>query len=375
MKLIAIVPRIPPVVDGVGDYALSLARLLRENAELTTQFVVTDSDWTGTDQAEGFEVRRLSSHSTEELLNLLERDSSANARVLLHYEGYGYATRGCPVWLVNALGRWCNESSERSLVTIFHELYASGPPWTSSFWLSSFQKNIVARLARLTDHSVTSLAFYAEKIRQFGLHDRGCVRVLPIVSNVGEPAHTPSFADRARRLVIFGTRGRRIQVYNRSVANLNRICRALGIEEVLDVGLPIEQDISKGVNVPVVVCGEVSGDEVSKLLLTSVAGVLDYPATLLAKSGIFAAYCSHRVIPVVATYGDASPADGLEANLHYWLSDVRSEQLSLAQGQAVADRALDWYQRHNLSTHAKLLAACLIGNGTAHNGRSVSSNC
>src|SRR6266404_5944235 len=122
MKLIAIVPRIPPVVDGVGDYALSLARLLRDNVGLTTQFIVTDPNWTGTDQVDGFEARRLSSHSTDELLNLLAEDSSAGGQVLLHYEGYGYATRGCPVWLVNAIERWRHANSERSLLTMFHEL-------------------------------------------------------------------------------------------------------------------------------------------------------------------------------------------------------------------------------------------------------------
>src|SRR5260370_5934535 len=123
MKLIAIVPRIPPVVDGVGDYALSLARLLRDNVGVTTQFIVTDADWTGTDCVEGFEARRLSSHSTNELLNLLAQDESAGTRVLLHYEGYGYATRGCPVWLVSAIELWRHANSERSLVTLFHELY------------------------------------------------------------------------------------------------------------------------------------------------------------------------------------------------------------------------------------------------------------
>jgi len=156
--------------------------------------------------------------------------------------------------------------------------------------------------------------------------------------------------------------------------DLNRICRALEIEEVLDIGQPIEARFLKDLAVRSSVAGLRSSEEVSRLLLDSIAGVIDYPAAVLGKSTIFAAYCSHRVIPIVATHVEASPADGLQANSHYWLTDVRTEQLNLDEGQAVADRALDWYRQHNLSTHAKLLAACLLGNGATHNVRSSSGS-
>ncbi|MFZ4728709.1 MAG: glycosyltransferase family 1 protein, partial [Pseudanabaena sp.] len=77
---------------------------------------------------------------------MLEGDRTSP--VLLHYVGYGYAKRGCPVWLVDGIQRWKNLYPDRLLVTMFHELHASGtPPWTSSFWLSPLQKNLVTRLA------------------------------------------------------------------------------------------------------------------------------------------------------------------------------------------------------------------------------------
>jgi hypothetical protein len=355
MKLIAIVPRIPPVVDGVGDYALSLARLLRDNVGLTTQFIVTDSNWTGADQVEGFEVRHLSSHSSDDLLNLLERDSSADARALLHYEGYGYATRGCPVWLVNAIERWRRASSERSLVTMFHELYATGPPWTSSFWLSPLQKNLATRLARVSDQCMTSLERYARLVQEMSGKP---ATSLPVFSSIGEPQLTLPLNERRRRLVVFGTRGRRIEVYRRSAADLNRICRRLGIEEIVDIGRSVDFNIESVVDAAVLRCGELPGSEVSEVLLDAVAGIIDYPASMLGKSTIFAAYCSHRVIPIVANYSDPTPAEGLERDRHYWLTDVESESLNLATGQVLADNALAWYQAHSLSAHARTLAAC-----------------
>jgi hypothetical protein len=361
MKLIAIVPRIPPVVDGVGDYALSLARLLRDNVGVTTQFIVTDAAWPGTDHAEGFEARRLSSHSTDELLNLLERDSNGDGQVLLHYEGYGYATRGCPVWLVNALERWRLVSNKRSLVTLFHELYANGPPWTSSFWLSPLQKSLATRLARASDQCMTSLERYARAVEEMSGKPANTVTSLPVFSSIGEPESTRPLNARRRRLVVFGTRGRRIEVYKRSADDLNRICRRLGIEEIVDIGRSVDYNIDSVVDVPVVTCGELPGAEVSELLLDSVAGVIDYPASMLGKSTIFAAYCSHRVIPIIANYSDPVPAEGLEQDRHYWLTDVDSESVDLATGQVLADNALAWYRTHSLSTHAKALAPRLFG--------------
>jgi len=360
MKLITIVPRIPPAIDGVGDYALNLARLLRENLGVSTQFIVADSNWPMTEQVEGFEARRLSSHTTEELidlLNLLEQESTEDARVLLHYEGYGYASRGCPVWLVNALEQWRLASSKRSLVTLFHELYAKGPPWTSSFWLSPLQKNLTTRVARASDQCLTSLERYARIVRQMSGKPANTVTSIPVFSSIGEPESTLPLNERRRRLVVFGTRGRRIEVYKRSAADLNRICNALGIEEVVDVGRSVDYNIESAVRVPIVICGELSGAEVSELLADALAGIIDYPASMLGKSTIFAAYCSHRVIPIVANYFDPTPADGLVQDQHYWLTDIQSGRINLAEGQTVADNAFAWYQSHSLSAHAETLAA------------------
>ena len=359
MKLTAIIPRLPPVVEGVGDYALCLARLLRNNVGITTRFIVTDPAWTGAGEVEGFEVSRMTSHSVDELLNLLAEDSSTGEQVLLHYEGYGYAQRGCPVWLVTALERWRKESSERRLVTLFHELYATGPPWSSSFWLSPLQKSLATRLARLSDQSMTSLESYSRVVQEMSGKSPNTETSLPVFSSIGEPQSPLPLNERRRRLVVFGTRGRRIEVYKRSAADLNRICGALDIEEVLDIGQPIENDFSKGLVVRSSVLGLLSGKRVSELLLDSIAGIIDYPVAMLGKSTIFAAYCSHRMISIVANNGDARPADGLEADSHYWLSTTASEHMSLASGQLIAERAFEWYQGHNLSTHAKRLTGCL----------------
>jgi hypothetical protein len=371
MKLTAIVPRFFPLIDGIGDYALAHARLLREASGIDTRFIVADSEWHGLDSVEGFEVIHLARRFTSELIGVLP--NSPDNTVMLHYGGYGYAKRGCPVWLVTALERWRKENNQCSLMTIFHELYATGPPWSSSFWLSPIQKNLTARLAKLSDQSLTSLEVNARMLRAMSGNGARQTHHLPVFSSIGEPHSPPALKDRRRRLVVFGTRGRRIEVYRRSTADLNRICRALEIEEVLDIGQPIDNEFDneffRCLAVRSSVLGPLSNAAVSELLLDSIAGVIDYPVAILGKSTIFAAYCSHRMIPIVATHGDATPADGLEAYSHYWLTSARSEQLNLDEGQDIANRALVWYRKHDLSTHAQVIGSAVASAPVSANER------
>ncbi|HJQ70382.1 MAG TPA: glycosyltransferase family 1 protein [Blastocatellia bacterium] len=363
-RILAIIPRVPPVTDGIGDYGLALASALRRLSGIETEFVVGDPAWDGPAEVKGFAVRRVTSRSEREMLALLRRaDGSDPSTLLLHYEGYGYANRGCPVWLVDALARWKNATARRRLVTIFHELYATGPLWTSSFWLSPLQRRLARRLVRLSDQRLTSLGLYAGIVQKLGNGIKAEALSLPVFSSIGEPAATSPLCERSRRLVVFGTRGRRIEVYRRSAAELNRICRQLGITEIIDIGRPIDFDIASVIDTPVVTCGELAGAEVSRWMLDSMAGVIDYPARFLGKSTIFAAYCAHGIIPIVASADAPLPAEGLEAGRHYWLTD-ESEALDIDSGQLIADNALAWYQAHNLSIHAENLAACLGGIGS-----------
>lgn len=368
MKLVSIVPRFFPLIDGIGDYALGHARLLREASGIDTRFIVADPEWRGADSVEGFEITHLARRFASDLIDILPK--APDETVVLHYEGYGYAKRGCPVWLVTALERWRKENRERRLITMFHELYANGPPWTSSFWLSPLQKKLTTQLARLSDGWSTSLESYSRIIQKMSGQDSSAANHLAVFSSIGEPPSAPLLNQRRRRLVVFGTPGRRIAVYRRSMADLNRICRALAIEEVLDIGQSIDSEVFRGLLVRSSVLGPLSNEAVSEILLDSVAGVIDYPASLLAKSTIFGAYCSHRIIPIVANTGDALHADSLETDRHYWLSTVASEQMSIASGQLIADHAFDWYQTHNLEVHARTLAAWLTSTRAAHS-RSV----
>jgi hypothetical protein len=334
-RIVQVVPRLPPPSEGVGSFAQGLAGALLAGPGIASHLLAT-----GTPGAEP-EARAFADR--------LEREAGADP-VLLHYVGYGYQPRGCPGWLVDGLTFW-KSRGRRRLVTLFHEVYASGPPWRSSFWLSPAQQRLASRLAALSDGLVTSLALYRRLLRRRipGLD----VAVLPVFSTVGEPAEVLPLAARARRLVVFGGPGGRARAYNRHAERLAEICRALNLEEVWDVGPPGPPGNGAGpaevAGRPLRRLGELPAAEVNALLAESLAGFVAYPPRFLAKSTVFAAYCAHGMLPLC---GAPAKDDDENEVPPFWeprLYPATGEGLQVLAGQARA-----WYRSHTSAVHAAL---------------------
>lgn len=187
--IIQIVPALPPAASGVGDYALALARVMRRDFGLKTVFVVGSEAWQGSDEVDGFPVRKLASRSADNLEAALDVGESTfgSSSVLLQLSGYGYAVRGCPFWLLQGLKQWRTKQPNSRLVTMFHESYAFGPPWKSAFWLSPAQRMVVAGILRLSDAAVTNIQQHRERLERFDPSKREKITVLAVPSNVGEP--------------------------------------------------------------------------------------------------------------------------------------------------------------------------------------------
>jgi len=354
----AIVPRLPPAVDGVGDYGLNLAQQMRQDFGIITNFVIGDANWSGETVIEGFAAKQVADRSRTALLELLLNQDDVKQTLLLHYVGYGYARRGCPVWLVEALEQWQKAGNNHRLVTMFHELYAFGPIWNSQFWTSPLQRNLAARLIKLSDRCLTSKEGYADIIRKFSQGKHSDIPTLPVFSNVGEPKNLTPLSARQRRLVIFGGTLPRSRVYQQSLLGLERTCQELEIEEILDIGSPLKFEIQPINGIPVTCLGIKSSQEISNILSNSLVGFFNYPTEYLSKSGIFAAYCSHRLLPIGVWY-EGKDGDGLQAGKHYWLADRDDHTLNLLEGQVVADNAFAWYQQHQLSVQASIFASYL----------------
>src|SRR5262249_55336746 len=139
--MIQVVPRRAAEPNGVADYALALARALRANRDAESVFL------SGTPAADAMPVEddwatvcvpKREAPRLADTLQSLSAETNARA-VVLHFSGYGYQKRGVPAWLVQGLQIWSRRAGRVPLLTIFHELYATGRPWQSAFWVSPLQ--------------------------------------------------------------------------------------------------------------------------------------------------------------------------------------------------------------------------------------------
>lgn len=351
-KICQIVPRLPPDVDGVGDYALNLAHQLRLDFGINTHFIVCDPAWVGSNKLEGFQVSQINYRSTKSLVTQLA-NIEPNSPILLHYVGYGYAKRGCPNWLINGLKIWNYQCQQVGLITMFHETFAFGPIWTSAFWFSATQRFLVKRLVRLSDRIFTSKRSYAELLQSYAPRRLMNIPTLPVFSTVGEPQNPSSLSKRTRRLVIFGGHSNRAKVYKDSLEELRQICQYLNIQQIFDIG-PLLDSLPANIDtVSITTVGCLPSEEISSILSDSVAGFFSYHPAFLGKSTIFAAYCAHRVVPISATM-TTLPEEGLQPGKHYALPDqYNTEKRDTVLMQSIADHAYAWYKAHNLSAQAK----------------------
>lgn len=248
----------------------------------------------------------------------------------------------------------------------FHEVYPyhAKPPWTSSFWLSPLQRQLAAKLLRLSDHALTSKQSYATLLRRLAPDHSTPIGCLPIFSNVGEPKTLPPHGQRCRRLIVFGHPNSRRLAYQRDRPLLERTCQALAITEICDVGVPINLSRAPIAGVVPQVYGVLPAPALSALLLDAIAGFISFIAPdYLAKSGVFAAYAAHGLTPILSAC-QAEPADGLVPGHHYWLAGAADATLTTAEATAIARTAHTWYQSHCLPIYAQAIAVRL-GFGTA----------
>lgn len=356
MQIIQIVSRLPPAIDGVGDYACLLARQLRDAHDIHTTFVVCDPECEmaktepPSTTIDGFPIFQLKKQTAGELLRILAQPGMP-AIVLLQFVGYGYQKRGCPIWLERGLHTWKSEKkkTERRLLTMFHELYANGPFWSSAFWTSPVQKWIAKSLARMSEHCFTNLAVNVRILKHLTARDENNFTVLPVFSNVGEPENLPGWNGRKPRLIVFGSAGQRRKVYFECKASLEKTCQLMKLDEIVDVGAPFELP---QLSVRVSQRGILPASEVSREMLAARAGFFAYPTAYLGKSGIFAAYAAHGLLPVTFEASQMKNEDGLKAGEHYLFAN----DLGGCDAEKTAKGAHQWYQANGTKNQALCFA-------------------
>lgn len=350
--MITIVPQLPPAVDGVGEYAWKLAQQLENTYAIPPHFLVGCPAWKGDDQMQAITQSIQARSVTGVSHHLLQL--SDHAVVFLHYVPHGYAQKACPFWLIQALEQWRKQHPNAYLLTMFHELYACDwqRPWSSDFYLSPVQRWLATRLANVSDACLTSSQIYSDRLTQLSQGKHRAVAI-PVFSNVGEPTSVSALEQRQPWLVIFGQRHSKDLIYQKSLALLQAVCESLKIETVFDIGPSSQLAPSTVGSTPIVQLGKLPVHEISQYLSQALAGFLTYDPQRLGKSGIFAAYCAHGLLPI--NHRATVPIDGLTAGIQYWVPSLNNSLSDQPNLQMIAAQAHAWYQTHTLAQQAHLV--------------------
>jgi hypothetical protein len=330
-RVLHLLTALPPVVCGVGDYGVCLNRKLAEDYGMTPRLYTPPSgDSAGAKSA-----------------SLRSELQSADA-VILEYANYGYQRYGIPYWLLQALSQW--KTSGKRLVTVFHELYAVGKPWSTAFWTSPPQRYVTRELALLSDGMITTTDRHAEILRSW--EAKIDVRVLPVPSNVGEIRVLPVAESREIELIVFGLAGTRKRVYLQNEANWARIRSVMRNVTVHDIGPPVDLPLAELTGLPCVAHGHVPAPELSAMLGTARWGIVDYYQSTLEKSGVFAAYCAHGVVPIVLRH--STPAGSTLKEGRHFLTPFCCELIN-GKPSELSQSVHQWYAGHAMAKHARII--------------------
>jgi hypothetical protein len=284
---------------------------------------------------------------------------SAPCSIVLHFSGYGYAPRGLCAWLADELHALRDDAGwSVRIVVVFHELFASSPPWRSAFWLSRLQAAAALRVARSADALWTNTETHAEWLRGIAAREVP-VHVRPVFSNVGEPGEGIAAMQRLPRAVVFGSPSTRQRALDGVCRFETALCR-LGVEELVEVGsgAPVASALNTPSSLPHRQAGRLDVPALTTLLQGSRFALIDYPSKFLAKSSVFAAYAAHGCV-VLNTRSAGRDSDGLAAGRDYIdlhaASAPAARQIAPGQHDAMASRLARWYAQHRLADQASEL--------------------
>jgi hypothetical protein len=348
-QTIQIIPSPPGPRDGVGDYARTLARRLRESHRIDSTFV-TGAPYAGEVLPDGFTV--LSPwRAVISKLNTFDE-----APIILHYVNYAYERRGVPLWLPRTLHE---TKARRRLLTIFHELYAAGSFRQSAFWLGPLQMRIARLAAEMSDVALVSSDFYRQQLHRFS--PTTPIVSHPVFSNFGEPDLSPTdmtARDPHRWVICGGT-----QLLERSLASFAEIVHRLSGPEA-----PRQLVVIGGTETPAIKLAlrnlatikvthypDVQVSTASELLAGCTFGWIDYfvqtdiPLSAILKSGAFAALCAHGVIPVLPRVGEIVTVQGDSLAGPFFVDRSTQSLPDESQRSETAWAIYCWYRRNAVS--------------------------
>ena len=345
--IVQILPRLTPGRCGLSDHAVSLAGELRTGFGIETAFAVLNSE-----ERSNVPYRTIYCTAPQLLESCAKLPRDGLTAVLAHISGYGYSADGAPFQLAEAL-RELRDQGQFRTAAYFHETVASGPPWSRIFWQMRRQKRSARKILAACDLVVTSIARQAELLEHEAQRGGGIsVERMPVFSNAGESEAPPPITQRRAAMLVFGLAETRRSGYQK-LSGAGDLLRTLGIREIIDVG-PACECPQNMAGIPVRTLGLVPAEELPTVFSEAQFGFVPHPWFCLGKSGLFAAYCAHGTIPVLA--GDfPEPADGLQDGVQV-VSARTAESVRRSGWESCSNAAWTWYSTHRLHVHAERYA-------------------
>ncbi len=350
-RIIQILPRLPPAICGVGDQSTKVGERLESNHGYEVcNVAVSQPDGINADCKRLF----LKRHSSAELMSALGRLYRPGQTVLiLQFSGYGLARWGLCFWIVNTLRRFLRQHPDVRLMTMFHELWASGSLLSTAGWTMLLQQRIVKSLVSLSEEVRTSRAEYANMIRRACPSYSGKLIVQPIFSNLGEPDHMRDWSERKNQLVAFQPPSIDTPAGVVYWDSWQQLCERLKPEKTVVAGrtktLPDHHSIEKR--------GILSAQDASALLSESRYALTQYFDGYLGKSSLLAAIAAHGLVCIMPAV-NRSEADGLRHHEHYLLP--HDEAICRVDSHPAIGLSLrNWYSSHNIATTAASYAAAI----------------
>lgn len=338
---------VPPGEGGVRDSALALAASWARQGTNSTLLMLTEAATRAMPLHRQVDSLCASAHHGVPL--------PACVRVLVQYSGYGYHPRGLCGWLPRQLAALRQHRPVR-ITVYFHELLASGPPWKSAFWLNGIQAHAARQMVEQADALWTNAESHAIWLRSCSQRGGNATPVVrPVFSTIGEPAAPSALLERSREMVVFGSQASRQRVAQ-ALRRDSSVLKGLAVSGLVEAGSGTAT-LSAVAGTPTRFAGSLSRNEVSALLGRCRFGLIDYPAQLLAKSSVFAAYAAHRMA-VVNLRHDVAPRsktemDGLAAGAHFLAATtIKPSPPDDAGLQALANASWGWYAPHRLASQA-----------------------
>ena len=263
-----------------------------------------------------------------------------NVPIVLEFTPLSYSRYGLSWALLVKVLLW--RLSGCRVITYFHEL-----PFPNGMGLKrqlavAVQRAYCSSLAALSAHSVVN----QQQGRRW-LHLLCGIRrlsFLPTCSNVGESDLVTMPIDRPLKVVVFGSPGKRRHSHA-LVASLGGYRRLFGPQvQVIDIGEPLE--LPWELLSEVKTLGSLPSEEIQRHLLTSRFGFFYAEPNQFSKSGVYAAYCAHGVIPIMAYSSTGKPSCYLTPE------DLLTSSQRFLHPEAVWRSSRQWYKQFSVSASA-----------------------